>query len=234
MDYTLDVVNDLKVFAADKDIPVITNSHLNRDAARTLEDAARSNKQDVGKLLGKSNIGESMLMIDNLDCGIILALDYDKDGNKYMTFNLIKMRDRTERTYIAQPFSIDSSIRLLEDVGGIPQFKESIHAAPEIKHNNIIKVSGASSMMSATLDFSVDDLDDDNVFTNDKDHLYLEDMDKDKENNAIGNLADNFMNSLSDIGVDNTINYVEASEPVHIVPFTFVEAKPSIKPFSFH
>ena len=39
-----DVVNDLKVFAADKDIPVITNSHLNRDAARTLEDAARTNK----------------------------------------------------------------------------------------------------------------------------------------------------------------------------------------------
>ena len=209
-----DVVNDLKVFAADKDIPVITNSHLNRDAARTLEDAARNNKQDVGKLLGKSNIGESMLMIDNLDCGIILALDYDKDGNKYMTFNLIKMRDRTDRTYIAQPFSIGSTIRLLEDVGGIPQFKESIHAAPEIKHNSIIKVSGANSMMSAALDFGVDDLDDDNVFTNDKDHMYLN---AEKENIMINNMESMFNSGLSDL--TESLGITEQKQPYCPISF---------------
>lgn len=141
-----DIVNEFKVFAAEKDIPVITNSHLNRDAARILEDAARKSNQDAGKLLGKSNIGESMLMIDNLDCGIIITLDFDKEENRYMTFNLIKMRDKTNRTYIAQPFNRGSTIRLIEDVGGIPQFKESIHTAPEIKRNSIIKVSGASTM----------------------------------------------------------------------------------------
>lgn len=141
-----DTVNEFKVFAAEKDIPVITNSHLNRDAARILEDAARKSNQDAGKLLGKSNIGESMLMIDNLDCGIIITLDFDKEENRYMAFNLIKMRDKTNRTYIAQPFNRGSTIRLIEDVGGIPQFKESIHTAPEIKRNSIIKVSGASTM----------------------------------------------------------------------------------------
>lgn len=141
-----DIVNEFKVFAAEKDIPVITNSHLNRDAARILEDAARKSNQDAGKLLGKSNIGESMLMIDNLDCAMIITLDFDKEENRYMTFNLIKMRDKTNRTYIAQPFNRGSTIRLMEDVGGIPQFKESIHTAPEIKRNNIIKVSGASTM----------------------------------------------------------------------------------------
>lgn len=143
-----DVVNELKVFAADKDIPIITNSHLNRDAAKILEDAMRKGNQDTGKLLGKSNIGESMLMIDNLDCAMIITLDYDKEANKYMTFNLIKMRDKTNRTYIAQPFVPGSGIRLVEDVGGIPQFKESIHTAPDIKHNSIIKLSGSSSMMN--------------------------------------------------------------------------------------
>ena len=145
-----DVVNEFKVFAAEKDIPVISNTHLNRDAARIIEDAARKANQDTGKLLGKSNIGESMLMIDNLDCGIIITLDFDKEENRYMTFNLIKMRDKTERTYIAQPFDQGSTIRLMEDVGGIPQFKESIHTAPEFNNrpNTIIKMTGASSMMN--------------------------------------------------------------------------------------
>ena len=143
-----DIVNELKVFAAYKDIPVITNSHLNRDAARILEEAARKANQDAGKLLGKSNIGESMLMIDNLDCGMIITLDFDKEENRYMTFNLIKMRDKTARTYIAQPFNPGSTIRLMEDMGGIPQFKESIHTAPEIKKSSIIKMTGASSMFN--------------------------------------------------------------------------------------
>lgn len=143
-----DVVNELKVFAAYKDIPVITNSHLNRDAARILEEAARKANQDAGKLLGKSNIGESMLMIDNLDCAMIITLDFDKEENRYMTFNLIKMRDKTARTYIAQPFNPGSTIRLMEDIGGIPQFKESIHTAPEIKKSSIIKMTGASSMFN--------------------------------------------------------------------------------------
>ena len=162
-----DVVNEFKVFAAEKDIPVITNSHLNRDAARILEEQARKGTQDAGKLLGKSNTGESMLMIDNLDCAMIITLDFDKEGNRYMTFNLIKMRDKTDRIYIAQPFTPGSTIRLMSDMGGIPQFKESIHTAPEIKHNTSIKMSG-SSILSNNMDDVIDILDEDikdNVFT---------------------------------------------------------------------
>ena len=158
-----DIVNEFKVFAAFKDIPVITNSHLNRDAARILEDAARKANQDAGKLLGKSNIGESMLMIDNLDCGIIIALDFDREENRYMTFNLIKMRDKTDRLYIAQPFLPNSKIRLVEDMGGIPQFRDTIHGNPEIKRNTIIKISGASSInqnIDDLLDVKAEDLED--------------------------------------------------------------------------
>lgn len=147
-----DIVNELKVFAADKDIPVLTNSHLNRDAAKIIEDAARKNNVDVGKLLGKSNIGESMLMIDNLDGAYTITLDYDKEGNRYMAFNNVKIRDKISRTYIAQPFVKGSTIRLLEDLGGIPQFKETIHGTPELKHNSIIKISGASNIQNFTMD----------------------------------------------------------------------------------
>ena len=142
-----DIVNEFKVFAAIKDIPVITNSHLNREAIRITEDATRKANQDTGKLLGKSNIGESMLMADNLDCGIIITLDFDKESNRYMTFNLVKMRAKSSRMYMAQPFEPGSTIRLVEDLYGVPQFKESIHTMPEFKRHSVIKVTGASSLL---------------------------------------------------------------------------------------
>ena len=39
-----------------------------------------------------------------------------------------------------------STIRLIEDIGALPQFKESLHSAPELKNNTLVKVSGASTM----------------------------------------------------------------------------------------
>lgn len=183
-----DVVNEFKVFAADKDIPVITNTHLNRDATRTLEDAARKGNQDMGRLLGKSNIGESMLMIDNLDCGIVISLDFDKDENRYMTFNRVKMRDKASaRSYIAQPFVPGSTIRLQEDVGGIPQFKESLHMAPGMKYNTTcVKMTGASVMTNSINDV-IDDPDDEDIDENAfKQTSYnLEDTIKEKPNDTI-------------------------------------------------
>ena len=56
------------------------------------------------------------------------------------------------RTYIAQPFAKGSTIRLMEDYGSIPQFKESLHGAPELK-NGVMKVSSSSAISSALEDF---------------------------------------------------------------------------------
>ena len=174
-----DVTNELKVFAAEKDIPVITNSHLNRDASRIIEDGERKQNQDIGKLLGKSNIGESMLMIDNLDCAIIITLDYDSDGNRYMAFNMVKMRTKTNRTYIAQPFYTNSTIRLVEDFGGIPQFKESIHANAELKRNTIVKISGSNSLISNSIDEVIDErMESENAFANKQLYELKEDQQK--------------------------------------------------------
>ena len=199
-----DVVNELKVFAADKDIPVITNSHLNRDAARVIEEEERKGNRDVGKLLGKSNIGESMLMIDNLDCGIIITLDYDKDSNKYLTFNLIKMRDKTNRTYIAQPFSPESSIRLQEDFGGIPLFKESIHMAPELvnrKHGNV-KLSGSSGLTS--MDGSIGE------------YTLSDNSELDKVNDKFNNDLADFLEEFNDTNTNADIRFNSAPEEVLI------------------
>lgn len=160
-----DRVNEFKVFAAEKDIPVITNSHLNRDAAKIIEDASRKQNQDVGKLLGKSNVGESMLMIDNLDSAIIIAIDYDEEGNRYLVLNNVKHRDRVSRTYMAQPFAVGSTIRLVEDVGMVPQFKESLHSRVEARRNNIVKISSSSVMTSTIDDITDSEVKDKNINT---------------------------------------------------------------------
>ena len=144
-----DIVNELKVFAAYKDIPVITDCHLNRDAAKVIEEGnAKSSPTDITLKLGKSNVGESLLMLDNIDCAIIINLDFDEDNNKYMVFSTIKMRDKNidKRTYIAQPFMYGSGIRMVEDVGGIPMFKERLHTRELNKSNNFIRTSSSNIM----------------------------------------------------------------------------------------
>jgi archaellum biogenesis ATPase FlaH len=162
-----DIVNEMKNFAAEKDIPVISNTHLNREATRIVEEGLRKKNQDVGKLLGQSNTGESMLMVDNIDCLITISLDFDKEGSRYMTFNLTKMRDKhnDKRSYFAQPFVPGSTIRLIEDAGGVPQFRESLHMVPELNNNTIIKMSGSSTMTNSIDDIlDTNEIDDTNVF----------------------------------------------------------------------
>ena len=153
-----EVVNEFKVFAAAKDIPVISDSHLNRDAAKIIDNAGRTNKADLTRMLGRANVGESMLMIDNADCAFIINKDYDKDGNMYMVFFRIKMRDKcTLRDYIAQPFVYGSTIKLVEDIFmPVPAFKESLHTPQNLINNTKVKQSEYSN---------IPDLDDDNIFT---------------------------------------------------------------------
>lgn len=147
-----DIVNELKVFAAEKDIPVISNCHLNRDAAKIVQEAnEKSNKTDITKKLGVANVGESMLMMDNIDTAIIINLDWDEEGNKYMAFNLVKMRDKTERLYMVQPFAFESTIRLVEDVGGVPMFKEFLHMNKDI--NRIAGVKTSPSNILSNMNF---------------------------------------------------------------------------------
>jgi hypothetical protein len=53
------------------------------------------------------------------------------------------------REYIAQPFLPDNPIRLVEDIGGVPQFKETIHGLPSLPlTSGNIKMDGASSLNS--------------------------------------------------------------------------------------
>lgn len=123
-----EVVNDYKAFAIEKEIPVLTDSHLNRDGAKIVDTANASNKKDVTRLLGRGTIGESLLMLDNSDCVIIINRDFDQDRREYMVFFRQKMRDQcTKMDYVAQPFCEGSTIRLMEDIHlEVPLFKETL------------------------------------------------------------------------------------------------------------
>lgn len=157
------VANEMKTFAIIKDIPVITDSHLNRDGARIIDNTNSGNtpKPDLTRMLGKSNIGESMLMLDNVDLGIILNPEYDNQGNKYMVFKNVKTRVRTFRDYVCLPFADGNSAKLLEDLY-LPQplFKESLIAT-----SNIPLVGSTTVHASQYTNIKqIDDEDDYNVY----------------------------------------------------------------------
>lgn len=240
-----DIVNEFKVFAADKDIPVITISHLNREATRILEESARKGTQDNGKLIGKSNTGESLLMIDNLDCGITITRDYDKDGLCYMTFHRIKMRDKgSTREYIAQPFLPDNPIRLVTDVGGIPQFKESLHNIDlpgSINNNSKVRMSGASGFVQQNDILGVIDTSDlsDNAFGN-KNTYNLTPVQANYDNpeykaqteafdeDISGLIIEEYQNreamknTMNNIVLMNNVNNITPTVQVPIKPFEFI------------
>lgn len=160
------VVNEFKSFALEKDIPFITVSHLNRDAARSVEqDKARATPTDITMQLGMSNVGESFLMLDNLDVGIIINLDYDDEGNKYMVFNMTKKRVKTDLTYIAQPFVYGSSIRLLEDIGTPPMYKTYLHMNKTIGGRKPSIRTTSSNVMASINDVISSSHNQDNTFS---------------------------------------------------------------------
>ena len=130
-----DVINEFKTFAMLKDIPVISNSHLNRDGARVIDANSTKSKADLTRLLGKSNIGESLLMLDNVDFGCIINTEYDNEDRKYMVFKQIKTRVKVIRDYICQPFDVNNDIKLVEDYySPIPVFKESLYTPPVLNN----------------------------------------------------------------------------------------------------
>lgn len=211
------IVNEFKVFASLKDIPVISDSHLNREAARIIDNGANKSKADITRMLGKENIGESLVMLDNLDMGIIINKDWDRDGNLYMVFSTIKTRYKTEREYIAQPFIPGSTIRLVEDVGlPVPAFKETLRSAGNLigPYGNVVNNNSFGNSVYTDGMFSSDDT---NIFDT-----------KTSNNNSIGNTA-----SIPNLELDNTpltsdIPDYNKKEVKKINPFIMIETNEDV------
>lgn len=113
-----DVTNEFHNYGVIMDVPIITLTHLNRDAASKIDEASKNNQSDLIKLVGRSNIGESLLMMDNCDGFFLMSKEFDKEGNKYMGISRVKERYKcTNNSVMFFPYTDPTSIKLLEDKG---------------------------------------------------------------------------------------------------------------------
>lgn len=134
------VINEFKVFASTKDTIVITASQLNRDATSHIDESRKANKSDLVRMLGRSQIGESMLILENLDGAFLIAPEWDNNGNKYLGIQRIKKRYKaSELTYLYYPY--ENEIKLLEDYNALtPVYKTTMRDIPQ-NFNNLNRIN---------------------------------------------------------------------------------------------
>ena len=120
------VTDEFKVFAEIRDIPVITASQLNRDASKHIDEGRKNNKADLVRFIGRSNISESMLVLNNIDAGFVIAPEVTEMNERYLGVQRIKIRYRAgDREYVYLPY-LGDSIRFIEDLGKEPTFKTTM------------------------------------------------------------------------------------------------------------
>lgn len=122
------IVDEFKTFAEIKDIPVITAAQLNRDASKHIDEGRKASKSDLVRLIGRSNISESMLILNNIDAGFLIAPEVTSSGERYLGVQRIKIRyNAGDREFVYLPF-VNSTLKLMEDYGGIAVFKTTMRS----------------------------------------------------------------------------------------------------------
>ena len=124
------VVDEFKVYCQAKDIPFISVSQLNRDASKRIDDGRQTNKIDLVRALGRSNISESLLILNNIDGGFMITPEYTNTGEKYLGMMRVKIRySATELDVVYLPYSNNNRIKLIEDFGKVPVWKKTLRTA---------------------------------------------------------------------------------------------------------
>jgi hypothetical protein len=78
-----------------------------------------SNKEDVGRFVGRSNVGSAWEVMENADWACIINVEKKREsGQHYLTFKRIKIRyrDPNDLGYFNHPFELGNKIRLLDDM----------------------------------------------------------------------------------------------------------------------
>lgn len=124
------IVDEFKTFAEIKDIPVITAAQLNRDASKHIDEGRKASKSDLVRLIGRSNISESMLILNNIDAGFLIAPEITQTNERYLGVQRIKIRyDAGDREFVYLPYAGDT-LKLEEDFGRIAIFKTTMKSDP--------------------------------------------------------------------------------------------------------
>lgn len=151
------VINELKVFANLKDLAVITASQLNRDATSHIDESRKANKNDLVRMLGRSQIGESLLILENIDGSFMITPEYDSNGVKYLGIQRVKNRYKASNlTYLYYPYQ--GEIKLLEDYNAIePVYKTTMKDIPQ-NYNNLTKINEVKDINEVKLLKSCDNI----------------------------------------------------------------------------
>lgn len=118
------VINEMKTIATDMDIPIITAGQLNRDANKKVDEAREKGQLNLLPMIDRSNLGESMLILNNLDGAFMITpSEIKRLGEKYLAIKLVKKRydpylKPLNYNYgIYHPYDDINSINLTCDVG---------------------------------------------------------------------------------------------------------------------
>lgn len=125
------VADEFKVFAAAKDIPVITAHQLNRDASKHIDEARQKNEHDLVRKLGRSNISDSIQILNNVDGAFSITPEYPQKGGKYLGVQKMKLRAKNKSKdnldFVYLPYTSPFSARMVEDVGcATPSYEVSL------------------------------------------------------------------------------------------------------------
>lgn len=111
------VIDEFKEFAIDKQIPVITASQMNREAASKVDDGRKNRTVDLVRSLGRNNIGESLLILENADATFMITPEMTKFGKKYLGVSTAKTRyKKASLTTFFQPYNNERPIELEQDI----------------------------------------------------------------------------------------------------------------------
>lgn len=132
------IINEFKIFAILKDVPVITASQLNRTGTTVIDQARINNNADLVRLLGRNNVGESNLIIENSDWICIIAPEYDKNGVKHLGVQRVKSRYFIPGDlHCAFLPYVNGTIKFIEDYySQVPVHKVTLKEAPQLNNGN--------------------------------------------------------------------------------------------------
>ena len=152
------VVNEFKVFATLKNIPVVTASQLNRNATSSVDDARVKNKSDLVRLIGRSNVGESNLILENADWIALIAPELDlRENIRYLGIQRVKSRYyiSNEITTVFIPY-INDTIKFVEDLNSLtPVHRTTMRQ--EIQLNNGMSIGPQPIQGSINAVVNIDD-----------------------------------------------------------------------------
>ena len=150
------IIDEFKVFASTKQIPVLTASQLNRDASKHIDDGRKQNKTDLVRMLGRSNISESILILNNTDGAFVLAPEKDTSGGQWMGIQRIKKRfDATDQDYFYIPCHPNTLV-MVEDVGSVPVSKTTMKS-DNMNGRDVISAKYNTDPIRSITDFDSDE-----------------------------------------------------------------------------